>query len=172
MLMIRLFKFFLICIMLSASGCATLKEKLSLDADQVTEEFFHGLKKADKKEAYALLSDSLTQKISYDQFEGLIDSIENQWGKIQEVQSALMPFHERPGEDLFIPPNTPTEKIKRYVFDVQFQNALINVDLTLAPQGDEYRIYWLSFWGSSIYMTPDIKDKIEELFSSFNNLKT
>ena len=76
-----------------------------------------------------------------------------------------MPFHERIGERNFIPLGISEEQIKRYIFEVQFNQAQINCDLTLVPDGNEYKIVWISFWGSGVYMTPDITDKIQELFS-------
>jgi hypothetical protein len=98
-----------------------------------------------------------------------MQTIHEQWGRVVTDETALLPFHRRVGEQNFIPLNTPPEKIKRYVFDVKFDNAEMNFDLTLAPEGDSYKIIWFSIWGSSIYMTPKVQEKIEELFAPAGN---
>jgi hypothetical protein len=61
------------------------------------------------------------------------------------------------------------QQVKRYVFDVKFENAEMNFDLTLAPEEGTYKIVWFSIWGSSIYMKPKIQEKIEQLFSKQDN---
>ena len=45
----------------------------------------------------------------------------------------------------------------------------MNFDLTLAPEGNGYKIVWFSIWGSSIYITPKVREKIEKLFSNPDN---
>ena len=72
-------------------------------------------------------------------------------------------------ENNFIPLDVAPQQIKRYIFDVKFEDAEMNFDLTLAPEGDSYKIIWFSIWGSSIYMTPQVQEKIEQLFSKTNN---
>ncbi len=75
-----------------------------------------------------------------------------------------MPLHQRTGENDLIPPNVSKEEIKRYVFDVKFDNVSVNCGLTLIPEGNQYKIAWFSFWGSDVYLKPDIRRKMEELF--------
>jgi len=147
------------------SGCATLKEKMPLDVDQTAQAFFDDLQRSDNQGAYGLFAKGLSQRVSFDQFDEFMQTIRGQWGRIETDDTALLPFHRRIGEQDFIPLGVPPEKIKRYVFDVKFENAEMNFDLTLAPEGDSYKIVWLSIWGSSIYMTPQVQEKIEQLFS-------
>ena len=151
------------------SGCATIKEKFPLDVDQTAQAFFDNLQKSDNQGAYNLLAKGLSQRISFDQFDQFMQTIRGQWGRLITDDTALMPFHRREGEANFIPLNVPPQQIKRYVFDVKFENAEMNFDLTLAPQGDSYKIVWFSIWGSSIYMTPQIQEKIGRLFSNPDN---
>jgi len=148
------------------SGCATLKEKLPLDVDQTAQAFFDELQKPDNEGAYSLLAKGISQRVSFDQFDQFMQTIREQWGRIDTDETELLPFHRRVGEQDFIPLNMPPQKIKRYVFDVKFENAEMNFDLTLAPQGGVYKIVWFSVWGSSIYMTPKVQEKIERLFSN------
>ena len=146
------------------SGCATLKEKFPLDVDQTAQAFFDDLQKSDHQAAYSLFAKGLAQRVSYDQFDQFMQTIRDQWGRLQTDDTELLPFHRRMGEENFIPLHVAPDKIKRYVFDVKFENAEMNFDLTLAPEGDIYKIVWFSVWGSSIYMTPKVQGKIEELF--------
>ena len=147
------------------SGCATMKEKFPLDVDQTAQAFFDDLQKSDNQGAYGLFAKGLSQRVSFDQFDQFMKTIREQWGRIETDNTALMPFHRRVGEQDFIPLNATPQQIKRYVFDVKFEDAEMNFDLTLAPQGDGYKIIWFSIWGSSIYMTPQVREKIEKLFS-------
>ncbi|MBF0571816.1 MAG: hypothetical protein HQL12_08065 [Candidatus Omnitrophica bacterium] len=147
------------------SGCATIKEKFPLDVDRTAQSFFNDLQKSDNRGAYSLFGKGLSQRVSFDQFDQFMKTIREQWGRIETDDTALLPFHQRMGEADFIPLNVAPQQIKRYVFDVKFQNAEMNFDLTLAPEGDSYKIIWFSVWGSSIYMTPQVRAKIEELFS-------
>ena len=151
------------------SGCATIKEKFPLDVDQTAQAFFDNLQKSDNQGAYNLLAKGLSQRISFDQFDQFMQTIRGQWGRLISDDTELLPFHRRVGEQNFIPLNAAPQQIKRYVFDVKFENAEMNFDLTLAPQGDSYKIIWFSVWGSSIYMTPKVQEKIERLFSSPDN---
>ena len=98
-----------------------------------------------------------------------MQTIREQWGRIVTDDTALLPFHRRVGEENFIPLNVTPQQIKRYIFDVKFDNAEMNFDLTLAPEGDSYKIVWFSIWGSSIYMTAQVQEKIEQLFSNPDN---
>ncbi len=148
------------------SSCATMKEKFPLDVDQTAQAFFDDLQRSDNEGAYSLLGKGLSQRISFDQFDGFMQTIRGQWGRLVSDDTALMPFHRRVGEENFIPLNVTPQQIKRYIFDVKFDNAEMNFDLTLAPQGDRYKIVWFSIWGSSIYMTPKVQEKIEQLFST------
>ena len=151
------------------SGCATMKEKFPLDVDQTAQAFFDDLQKSDNEGAYSLLAKGLSQRVSFDQFDQFMKTIRGQWGRLETDNTALMPFHRRVGEEEFIPLNANPQQIKRYVFDVKFENAEMNFDLTLAFQGGSYKIVWFSIWGSSIYMTPKIQEKIERLFSNPDN---
>jgi len=149
------------------TGCATLKDKLPpLDVDRTAQAFFDDLQKSDNSAAYSLLAKGLSQRVSSEQFDQFMQTIREQWGRIQTDETAVMPFHQRVGEQNFIPLNVTPQQIKRYIFDVKFENAEMNFDLTLAPEGDTYKIIWFSIWGSSIYMKPQIQEKIEELFSN------
>ena len=98
-----------------------------------------------------------------------MQAIREQWGRIETDDTAILPFHRRVGEQEFIPLNTTPLQLKRYVFDVKFENAEMNFDLTLAPEEGNYKIVWFSIWGSNIYLTAKIKDKIEQLFSGPDN---
>jgi len=151
------------------SSCATMKEKFPLDVDQTAQAFFDHLQRSDNEGAYSLLGKGLSQRVSFDQFDQFMQTIRGQWGRIVTDDTALMPFHRRVGEADFIPLNVAPQQIKRYIFDVKFDNAEMNFDLTLAPQGDSYKIVWFSVWGSSIYMTKKVQEKIEELFSNPDN---
>jgi len=151
------------------SGCATLNNKFPLDVDQTAQAFFDDLQRSDTQGAYDLFAQGLAQRVSFDQFDQFMQTIHEQWGRIEADDTALMPFHRRIGEENFIPLNTPPDKIKRYIFDVKFDNAEMNFDLTLAPIGGSYKIIWFSIWGSSLYMTPKIQEKIEQLFSNPDN---
>jgi len=147
------------------SSCATLKEKFPLGVDQTAQSFFDDLQKSDNKGAYSLFAKGLSQAVSFDQFDEFMQSIREQWGRIESEDTALMPFHKRQGESNFIPLHVAPEQIKRYIFDVKFENAEMNFDLTLAPEGDGYKIIWFSIWGSNNYLTPKIREKIETLFA-------
>lgn len=151
------------------SGCATLNKNLPLDVDQAAQAFFDHLQRSDNHGAYELLAKGISQRISYDQFDQFMQTIHEQWGRIDTDDTALLPFHRRAGEQNFIPLDTPAEKIKRYTFDVKFENAEMNFDLTLVPEEGAYKIAWFSIWGSSIYMTSTIQEKIEQLFSNPDN---
>jgi len=160
---------FMVGIIFVFSGCATLKEKFPLDADQTAQAFFDHLQRSDNAGAYSLLGKGLSQRISFDQFDGFMQTLRGQWGRLITDDTALMPFHRRAGEEDFIPLHVTPQQIQRYIFDVKFENADMNFDLTLAWQGDSYKIVWFSVWGSSIYMTPKVQEKIEHLFSSPDN---
>ena len=148
------------------SGCATMKEKFPLGVDQTAQAFFDDLQKSDNQGAYSLLGNGLSQRISFDQFDQFMHTIRGQWGRLVTDDTELLPFHRRVGEQDFIPFDVTPQQLKRYVFDVKFENAEMNFDLTLAPQGNSYKIVWFSVWGSSIYMTPKVREKIERLFSN------
>jgi len=160
---------FMAGVILVFSSCATMKEKFPLDVDQTAQAFFDDLQRSDNKGAYSLLAKGLSQRVSFDQFDQFMQTIRGQWGRLVTDDTELLPFHRRVGEENFIPLNVTPPQIKRYVFDVKFENAEMNFDLTLAPQGDSYKIVWFSVWGSSIYMTKKIQEKIEELFSNPDN---
>jgi len=147
------------------SSCATLKEKFPLGVEATAQSFFDDLQRSNNRGAYSLFAKGLSQAVSFDQFDEFMQSIREQWGRIESEETALMPFHQRQGENNFIPLNVTPEQIKRYIFDVKFENAEVNFDLTLAPEGNEYKIVWFSIWGSNNYLTPKIRAKIETLFS-------
>ena len=148
-----------------SSGCATMNNNAPVNQEQVAERFFSKLQHNDRQGAYQMLSWQLTQNISYDQFEGLQQTIKDEWGSLTEAQSILLPFHQRAGEGSFLSPSLPEDKIKRYVYELTCDNAVINCDITVAPQGTEYKVFWISFWGSNIYLKPSIQQKMEELFA-------
>ena len=148
------------------SGCATVKRDFPLDVDRTAQAFFDDLQRSDNTGAYGLFAKGLSQRVSFDQFDQFMQTIREQWGRIETDDTALMPFHRRVGEEHFIPLDAKPEQIKRYIFDVKFENAEMNFDLTLAPEGGAYKIIWFSIWGSSIYMTPQVQEKIEQLFAS------
>lgn len=152
-------------IVLFFSGCATVKKDLPLDVDRTAQAFFDDLRKSDNSAAYGLLAQGISQRISFDQFDEFMRTLRENWGRLETDDTALMPFHRRVGEENFIPLHVAPEQIKRYVFDVKFENAEMNFDLTLAPKGDSYKIVWFSIWGSSIYMKPAIQERIQQLFS-------
>ncbi len=147
------------------SGCATLREKVPLDIDQTAQSFFDDIQRSKNQEAYDLFAKGLSQRVTFDQFDQFMQAIREQWGRLETDETAVMPFHRRIGEQNFIPLGVPPGKIKRYIFDVKFEDADMNFDLTLAPEGGQYKIVWFSIWGSSNYLTPKIREKIEELFS-------
>jgi hypothetical protein len=152
------------------AGCATLKDKLPpLDVDRTAQAFFDDLQKSDNQGAYSLFAKGLSQRVSFDQFDEFMKTIRGEWGRVETDETALLPFHQRAGEQDFIPLGVTPQQIKRYVFDVKFENAEMNFDLTLAPEGGAYKIVWFSIWGSSIYMKPKIQEKIEQLFSKPDN---
>jgi hypothetical protein len=138
---------------------------MPLDVDQTAQAFFDDLRRSDNQGAYGLLAKGLSQRVSFDQFDQFMQTIRGQWGRIETDETALMPFHRRVGEAEFIPLNVTPQQIKRYIFDVKFENAEMNFDLTLAPEGGSYKIIWFSVWGSSIYMNHNVQEKIEHLFS-------
>lgn len=145
------------------SACTTLQERFSKEPGHITTDFFNDLEKSDRLAAYNLFGKGLSQTLSFNQFDELIASMENQWGKIEDSETVLLPFHQRLGEDDFIPLGVPKEKIKRYTFEVQFRNAVIDCDLTLAQKDGQYKIVWISFWGSDVHLTPAIQEKFEKL---------
>lgn len=163
---------FLVCTAILSSllsSCATVQPNKHLDADQTAQAFFDDLQRSNHEAAYSLFGEGLSQRVSFDQFDQFMQTLREQWGRIESDQTAVLPFHRRVGEADFIPLHVTPGQIKRYVFDVKFENAEMNFDLTLAPQEDGYKIIWFSVWGSTIYVTPKIKQKIEELFSGPEN---
>jgi len=162
----------LICILLMMgllSGCATMQVNAPMNAEQTAQAFFDDLQRSKKDEAYHLLGKGLSQRVSFDQFDQFMDTIRQQWGRVVTDETVVMPFHRRVGEQNFIPLHITPQQLKRYTFDVKFDNAEMNFDLTLAPEGDGYKIVWFSIWGSSIYVTSQIKEKIEQLFAGPDN---
>ena len=160
------FLIFITAMVCLLSSCATMMEKSPKGSDQTAQAFFDDLQRSDNQSAYGLLAKGLSQRVSFDQFDQFMQIIRGQWGRIETDETALMPFHRRVGEAEFIPLKVTPQQIKRYIFDVKFVNAEMNFDLTLAPEKDGYKIIWFSIWGSSIYMTPKIQEKIQHLFSS------
>jgi len=153
------------------SGCATVRDNLpKIDVDRTAQSFFDDLQKSDYTSAYGLFGKGLCQRVSYDQFDEFMQTIRSEWGRLLTDDTAVMPFHQRAGEQNFIPLGLAPQQIKRYVFDVKFEDAEMNFDLTLAPDGSgTYKIVWFSIWGSSIYMKPKVQEKIEQLFSNPDN---
>ncbi|MDE1921325.1 MAG: hypothetical protein KGI24_07770 [Candidatus Omnitrophica bacterium] len=103
--------------------------------------------------------------MSYGQFDQFMQTIRQEWGRVEFNETELYPFHQRMGEADFIPLHVTPRQVKRYTFDVKFEDAQMNFDLTLAPEDGTYKIVWFSIWGSSIYMTPKIQQKLDQLFS-------
>jgi len=159
----------LLVVMLSVlsvlGGCASVGTVLPSSADSTAQQFFNYLERSKRQEAYGLFAKGLSQTITFDQFDQFLETLEEHWGRIESEETAIMPFHQRLGERSFIPLNTEENQIKRYTFDVKFEHAQINCDMTLVNFGSEYKIIWFTFWGSSVYMTPEINDKIQELFA-------
>ena len=134
-------------------GCATLKEKLPpVDVDHTAQAFFDDLQKSDNSGAYSLFARGLSQRVSFDQFDQFMKTIRDQWGRVESDETALMPFHRRAGEQNFIPLNVTPQQIKRYIFDVKFENAEMNFDLTLAPEGGLYKIIWFSMCNKFLWV--------------------
>ncbi len=154
-----------IIILGALSACATIQKGSSSDTDRIAQTFFNDLQKLDRQAAYGLFAKGLSQRISFEQFDQLMKTMESRWGKIVEEEAVELPFHKRPGENDFIPFGVTEEQIKRYVFEVKYNNAEMNCALTIVPQEGQYKIVWISFWGSNVYLTPDIREKLEKLFS-------
>jgi hypothetical protein len=148
------------------SGCTTLKKDFPLDVDKTAQTFFDDLQRSDTQGAYGLLGKGLSQRVSFDQFDQFMHTIIEEWGRVESDDTELLPFHRRVGEENFIPLDVTPQQVKRYTFNVKFDNAEMNFDLTLAPEGGAYKIVWFSVWGSSIYMSEKVQQKIEELFST------
>ncbi len=156
------FALIFMCVMM---GCTTLGVSQSnTNADQTGQVFFEDLQRSHREQAYGLFAKGLSNVVAFDQFNGLLDAVQQQWGRIQSAQTVEMPFHKRAGESNFIPLDVKDTQIKRYVYEVQFDNALVNWDVTLAMQDGQYKIIWLSLWGSNNYFTSEIREKIEGLF--------
>ena len=79
------------------SSCATLKEKFPLGVEQTAQSFFDDLQKSNNRGAYSLFAKGLSQAISFDQFDEFMQTIREQWGRIESEETALMPFHRRQG---------------------------------------------------------------------------
>lgn len=151
------------CLMLGSLGCATMSGALPSGADRITQEFFEALQQSDTQAARNLFSQQLSGRITQERFDQYVEAIEAHWGKIESTETAVLPFHDRSAEEAFLPSDTTS--VKKYTFEVKFQNASVYCDLTLAQEDEDYRIVWFSFWGSGNYSTPDIDQKAEELFS-------
>ncbi len=140
-----------------------------MGADRTSLAFFEDLQRSDTSAAYGLFAKGLSQRVSYDQFDEFMQTIREQWGRIESEDTVFYPFHQRAGEANFIPLHISPDKVKRYTYDVKFENADMNFDLTLALEGHSYKIIWFSIWGSSIYVNPKIQEKINTLFSNQGN---
>ncbi len=146
-------------------GCASLKEKVPLNIDQTAQAFFDDLQRSNNTGAYGLFGKGLSQRVSFEQFDQFMQTLRQKWGRIESDDTEVLPFHRRAGEDEFIPLNVTQQQVKRYTFNVKYEDAQMNFDMTLAPEGGVNKIVWFSIWGSSIYMTPDVQEKIQKLFS-------
>ena len=149
------------CAISSSSGGGLLP---SAGADQAAEAFFDHWKKADAQGAYELFARPLAQAIPFDNFRDFLKTAEDQWGRLEDDETAVMPFHQRAGEGDLIAPDISADQIRRYIFNLRFDNAEVNCDLTLVPEGGGYKITWFSFWGSNSSMTPELREKMEHLF--------
>ncbi len=148
----------------SGTGCTSFSPGRMLNADRVSQTFFDALHRSQNQESYILFSKELAEKISFDQFEQLMGTMKEQWGWLESSETVTMPFHTRAGESGFIPEDIPAQEIQRYVFELQYDRATVNCGLTLIPENQEYKIAWFSFWGSDSAMTPELREKIGELF--------
>ena len=156
----------MIAVLLISAGCASVKGVLPEGgADEKAQAFFNALERDKREDAHGLFAKGLSQAVSYNQFDGFIDSIRKEWGRIESEETVLLPFHARPGEVNFIPLKADEKLIKRYTYEVTFEHAKVDFDLTLYPQEGQYKIIWMSVWGSTIYFSPEIREKIEGLFS-------
>ena len=54
--------------------------------------------------------------VSFDQFDEFMQSVREQWGRIESEETALMPFHKRQGEGDFIPLNVARRANKTLYF--------------------------------------------------------
>ena len=151
---------------LALCGCATMGRDVPLNADQTAQAFFDRLQRSDYQGAYSFLGKGLSQRIAYDQFEEFMSTLRSEWGRIVTEETETMPFHKRPGESEFIPLHAAPQQVKRYIFEVKYDNADMNFDVTIAPEGDTPKIVWFSIWGSSIYLTKHIQEQMEKLFSN------
>ena len=151
-------------------GCTTFSPGL-MDADRTADAFFADWQRTQAREAYDIFSLELTKKISFGHFEQFLENLGNQWGRLEEYETVSMPFHIRAGESDFIPENIPTEDVKRYTYELKFDHAAIDCALTLIRENDTYQIAWFSLWGSDNYMTPEMRDKIDELWDSSESIQ-
>ncbi len=135
-----------------------------MDADHTAQDFWETFRKSDANTAYGFFSEQLITQVPLEKLTQFIQSLENEWGKLESAESVIMPFHTRPGEKDFIPPNVSNEEVKRYVYDLKFEHASVNGALSLIPQGDQYKITWFSFWGSDSTLTPELRHQMDDLF--------
>jgi len=163
--------FIMASLLTGLTGCATVRNQNGpLNDDVATQAFFEDLERSDFQAAYDLFGKGLSQRVSFDQFDQFMQALRDDWGRVESVDIETLPFHRRPGEEEFIPLGIKPRQVKRYTYLVNFSSAQMNFDLTLTPEGDQgYKIEWFSVWGSSIYMTSKIQEKLDELFSNPNS---
>lgn len=132
--------------MLFFSGCATTAGLSSSSPDQVAQSFIDDLQAEKRRAAYALLTKGQAEHTSFDDFNDVIESIEEKMGKISEAETVIMPFHRPADDGNFIPLRVAPQQVKRYIYQLHYGNASINCDLTLVPEDGQYHIAWFSFW--------------------------
>ena len=154
-------------LMVAFAGCATpaAKDKTPVGAEQTAQTFFDRLQRDNRQRAFDLLAQGIAETITFAKFNRLMETLHDNWGKIEAAETAVMPFHQRPGEGNFLPLHVDPDAVKRYIFSLTYANAAINCDLTLAPQDGVYKVIWFSFWGNDKDFTPEIREKIEGLFA-------
>lgn len=147
------------------TGCATSGNKAPVGPEQVAQAFFDRLQRENNEGAFDLLAQGIAETVTFHKFNLLMETLHEQWGRLEATETVNMPFHQRPGEGNFLPLHVEEDKVKRYIFAVTYANAVINCDITVAPQQGAYKVIWFSFWGNDKDFTPEIREKIEALFA-------
>lgn len=138
--------FFMINLCFLLVGCASMGQLAKMGPDEVAQAFIDDLQAGKESKAYALLTKGQSQHTSFDDFKEVLLSLTEKMGKIQDNETALMPFHKPAYDGNFIPLRTAPGQVKRYTYILKFGNASINCDLTIVPEDEQYKIAWFSFW--------------------------
>lgn len=148
------------------AGCATTQGgQAPLGPEETADAFFTHVIRSKPEKAYSLLAKGISQSIDFYQFERFMEGLQDEWGRMESAQTVMMPFHKRPGEENFIPLRVEPEQIERYIYEVTFERATMNFDITVAPQDGTPKIIWFSLWGSGLYLTPNVQDLLDRLFT-------